>query len=250
MTDTDVGTAVAALEGAGLPIASSEPPATMAAAIQRIRTWHELLRNLSDLASAQVMESLHVVRGLAESEARFREIVGTQLAGIVEPDRAVLMARTWEIARERRELREVARSRPSQALEFVDEFVRAGRIEDLEGDGADDAVRLLTLPPRQRVKAARTLIAERNERAPDDDADPFAETPDSRRERIVQERIDAALQKLGEGEMALDKASWLFADAAEGTGVRLPAAVVKRLLALTDLVIGHAERIATLASDD
>ena len=230
------------------------PPATLYEAVSRVRTWHTVMGSLSQVAAAQTMEAVCIIRDQVGSDEEFAAVIERELRGILQPDRALLMARTWAAARKRRQLRELAAARPDQAMTFVQEFVAAGRAEDLENVDADDeAVQILTLPPRQRIKAVRKVLDERNGKEalpghedPDSpDYLPGLQTAEERRAAEWRKRLQVLAEHVKEAESILGKAAMA---AEQLHGEWLSERARKALLAQTDLIIGHAEQIAELAT--
>ncbi len=230
-------------------------------AMQRIKAWHATIRQLMAVAEAQVMEALWVIRREHPGQARFAEFLASQDSPVA-PDKAWLMAQTWDAARRNRGLRELTRAAPDQALELVREFIEAGNAEQLHDLDEDDAqvAALLSAPPRARRTRLRELIkagqAAREGRNPDDIA---------RIERLEAERearqaaagadgvtdLDAhprtrlrkAIAELREAESRIAH----LADDLESLLTTASANARAQVLATTDVAIGALERISGAA---
>lgn len=223
-----------------------EPPGDLSAiqAVERIRAWHEAMRRLSSVAEAQVMASCWAIRRAMPDRERFQVFVGGHLDGILEADRAWLMAETWDVARKQRSLHELAVDRPSDAIGFVREFVEAGREEDLRGLDENDrkVAEILASPSRKRTAQIRVLLESHQERLalqPTDPPPPPPPPPDT------ASGMDKCIEELRELAHRLDglaaKVPDLLAGDARNRGRR------GRILPLTDLAIGALDNIAAAA---
>lgn len=151
-------------------------------AVEQIRAWHEALRSISAVAEVRILEACWTIRRERPEREDFNALVGGHLDGILEPDRAWLMAETWDAARRSRRLREVAVREPDSAIAFVREFVDGGRAERLQSldDEDHEVISILTDRPAQRRSRIRALIEghqerldlETDERAPETAAPP------------------------------------------------------------------------------
>ena len=170
-----------AVPGAGIAtavaeqVASAPPPATAAAAVQTIRTCRGLARVLWEAIEAKVLEACWVIRREHPDRPAFVAYVARQLDGEMDPERAWLAAETWDVARSNRRVRELAVDRPTDAMDFVAEFVREGREAELKAPDSEigrRSVEILTAPKKKRDRMLHDLLdAERAAKArrhPDD----------------------------------------------------------------------------------
>ena len=159
MTDSPTGQDVAGIVVQTLT--GEVAPTTAAAAAQAIAAWHETSRTLGALIQAKVMESCWVIQREHSGREGFELFAGRHLAGILEPDRAWLLAETWGAARTNRGLRELATTDSAAAIGFVEGFVDAGMTDRL--DQLDDAdkrlVEFATAAPAKRLSMMRELLA-------------------------------------------------------------------------------------------
>ncbi len=72
-------------------------------------------------------------------------------------DQANNMANTWEAARQNRDIRELAKSNPSRALEFVHQIFNEGVSDEVLGN-PKEVLRLLALPIKKKMKAIGDLL--------------------------------------------------------------------------------------------
>lgn len=156
MSDTAVAlrTAVDAVHG-------EDTPATALEAASRIRVWHDALRALSAMAEARLMAAAWRIREDIPERSQFDVFVGAHLKGVLAPDRAWLMAQTWDVASRHRQIRDFANAAPAEAMGLVREFVETGRMEQLELLDEDDqfVAELVSATPRKRRKMVRALRA-------------------------------------------------------------------------------------------
>ena len=134
------------------------PNMTALDAARRICVLYETARVLAGTIKAQTMEALWIIRREYPDPDEFADFVRTHTP--IAPAEARLMADAWTAARANRAVRELAHTRPNDALAFIDELVKTGLAEQLEAlDDTDlKAMRCLTLPPRKRVAAVKELI--------------------------------------------------------------------------------------------
>ena len=88
---------------------------------------------------------------------KFADVV--QAETLLPVERAELLARSWEVARRSRELRELCLNRSWELIELVEGFERAGLSKHLEmvEDGDLAVVALLYLSPKQRLEVLRSV---------------------------------------------------------------------------------------------
>lgn len=130
-------------------------------AAESIRAWHTMLREISALAEVKVMSAAATIREQIPEREEFDAFVGRHLHGVLEPERAWLMAETWGVARNNRAIREFAASKPAEAVEFVSEFVRTGQMEqlDLLDETDERLVKWSGMGARARRRELRRLYA-------------------------------------------------------------------------------------------
>ncbi len=191
------------------------------------------------------MESLWVIRRELPVDAEFYAFVESQTP--IDRRRARLMVDTWSVARRRRELRELAQSRPSEALSLMKSAIDAGvQLADATDKQVAD---LLSRPPRQRNRAIRELIeshqakeetplVKKPERSTVEAVGRNEENPNRRLRELLE-----ALQKI-EGELA---DLLLTAEMVLGETRPIPGAGRERLLSLAAIATDHIERINDLA---
>lgn len=131
------------------------PPATRRDAVAVIRGWHETLRTLSAVAEVQVMAACWRLRQIAPSRETFEEIVTEDLEGVLRPNRAWVLADTWDAARRQRAVSRLVSVDPSSAIAFIRDLTAA--IPDATELDEDDRriAALLAAPPRQRREQLR-----------------------------------------------------------------------------------------------
>lgn len=158
------------------------------AALQ-INALHETALKLAQTIQAQLMEAAWVIRREIPDQEQFSDFV--KLRTSLNPDDAWRMADAWRIARSNRDLREMAQTKPSGAMRFIQQLVDAG-VADEENTDDGEVARLLSLPARKRTQEIKRLI---------DDAQ-GAQTghhpADREQIRALTEERDAALAALGE----------------------------------------------------
>ncbi len=145
-------------------LAAQPEPRTAVEAAARIRVWRDLLRQVGAVAEAQVMAACWAIRREHPDRGAFDVFIASHLADVFAPDRAWLMAGTWDVARSSRPLRELTLTAPADAMAFVRDFVAA------VPDGVDsldeidrEVVALEAAPPRARQRKLRELVAARGE---------------------------------------------------------------------------------------
>ena len=153
---TEPGTGLQPHHG-GVPV----PNAAVMEELRRVRAICDTARAVAQTLEAQLMESLWKIRQeLGGDRTRFIQLLHAHTDQ--DPDRAWLMAETWESGRKNRDLRALASQKPHEALALVSQFVDEGLSAELHelGDNDHDAARLVSLPPRKRTAKIRELIAE------------------------------------------------------------------------------------------
>ena len=137
------------------------PSATVLEELKRVRVIFDTARAVAQTLEAQLMESLWKIRKeIGGDQARFELLIRSNTK--LDPQRAWLMAETWDKARRNRDLRQLASQQPSQALQLVSQFVEGGLAEKLESlsDHDHEVAGLFSLPPRKRNAKVRQMIAE------------------------------------------------------------------------------------------
>ena len=231
-------------------------PARMTAieAARGLDAWATTRQQLVQVTDVQIMlHAAAIRREFPEREdfdAFCREHVLT-----VRSDQAWLAAQTWEVAQKNRNVRELARSSPSEAVSLVQDFVEAGLehrvlnldetdrelVEVLSGPRSKVRKRLRRMLDAENcaadgrsledVKRIEALTEERDAaRAALADADNVAELPTAAINEVITD-----LQRL-EREAAADAER--FAQLGASTAQR------ERALRTVDLIQGHMERIS------
>ena len=157
--------------------------------VHKMTAIYQQAMQILEQSQAAIMECMWEIkaRHCGDSDAEF-QCFAARYIDIVTPGEAVKLANTWAGARKNRELRELAQSKPGQAVKLVCQLTDGGALEVLEDDA--EVARLLTLPPRKRSKAIREMIdAKQSVEAGHHPAD---------RERIkaLEAERDAALEAL------------------------------------------------------
>ena len=128
--------------------------------LRRVRAICHTFRIMAEALEAQLMESLWRISEKVPERPAFDRLIREHTN--LEPQRAWLMAQTWESARRNRDLRELTLDRPDQALALVNGFIEAGMAERMQtlSDDDRDVAEMIALPPRRRIAAIRELIAQ------------------------------------------------------------------------------------------
>ena len=195
-----------------------------------IRAWSDTLRALSPIAAVEAMEACWAIRNEYSSRETFDAFVRTHVR-VLPPDRAWLMAQTWDTARYHRELLALARSRPQDAIEFVHAFVAAGA-EDLlrrPGDIVPETAELLRLPRRKRRARLRALL--------DRPGDPPRRRTSAAASRMPETAAASPVDELQELERRLDALSQRF------MRVKVSRAELRKAEGLSALAMMALERI-------
>ena len=230
---TDPAQAVASIAGAGEPRTALE-------AVAVIRGWHETLRAISAIAECRVMAAAHVIRREFPDRGEFDAVFETHLAGILDASRGWLMAETWEIAQKNRSIREFARSKPAEAVEFVREFVDTGAAEQLELLGDDDRrlAEYCAMPAKKRLARLRELLA----LEPAGDGQASAEVPQANTDyaaRVALRNAITGLRKLESDAARIRQTIVEHREHLSGTQKRTAIAILDNLYATIDVVAGE-----------
>ncbi|MYD99746.1 MAG: hypothetical protein F4Y03_00495 [Alphaproteobacteria bacterium] len=248
----------AVAEAAAQAASTGGPPRTAAAAVEAIRACRDALRVLWDAMESRVMESCWVIRREIPDREAFTAYVRERLDGVMEADRAWAAAAAWDAARSNRDLRRLASRRPAEAVDYMYEFVKAGR-EDLAGGDVGDeaqrrAVEILSAPAAKRTRMVRRLIeSERTGRSPEDAALIEAQEAEIAGLRAERERsgpegraaLRECLETLGRIDGELAEVGGRLAETARlaDGGLRM------RLQAAADGLYGRCEAISDLLMD-
>lgn len=238
---------------AGVPDSPAEGlPALQAA--QRIRTWREVLHAMSATAEAQVMASCWAIRREHVDREAFDAFVARHLDGVLRGDQAWALADTWDAARRNRGIRDLASTRPDEAVALVTGYAEA--VPDGGFDEDDrELVELLAAPPRKRRTRLRELraaaMAARENRDPED-VRRIRELEGERDDALVQARIAGAGGAIDPMELLAEDERRLSARADEFDGLRgrLSDGARDRLLRLADMAMGSLERISWTLQQD
>ena len=228
--------------------ALSGPERTLSAiqAVERIRAWHDAMRQISAVAEAQIMAAAWAIRCEIPDRAAFAVFVSGHLDEILTVDRAWLMAQTWDVARRQRPLRELAADRPSDAIEFVRDFVdAAGEVGLRELDENDRQVaEILAAPPRKRSALIRGLLDSSQERLalePPEQPPPPPPPPNTAND------IDRCIAELRDVVQTLDRLAHDLPDLLTGDAPNRGRR--ERILPLTDLGTGALDNMAAAAAE-
>ena len=233
--------------------------------LRHVRAISHAFRVIAEALEARLMESLWKIRKEVPERPAFDRLIREHTD--LQPERAWLMAQTWETARRNRPLRELTLDRPNEALAFVTQFVEAGLDDRLENLSDDDheVAKLLALPRRKRNQAIRELIAQGKA------AQPGRSQADQEHIRGLEAERDGALEDREKALAKLDQARRVtphpgadiqasleelrrleegIAALAEKLTAQLPAAgelARKQIATFTDLAIESLERISGAA---
>ena len=127
--------------------------------LSRVRAISHAFRVIAETLEAQLMASLWKIQKEVPDQTAFYKLIREHTELV--PERAWLMAQTWETARHNRPLRELTLDRPSEALACVTAFVEAGMEDKLENLGEDErrVAEIAVMTPRKRAEAIRDLVA-------------------------------------------------------------------------------------------
>ena len=128
-------------------------PAAAIEGARRVTALLQATRQIVQILEARVLEETWSVRRLVADEAWPAFVERHMPVGL---DQADLMARTWGAARGRRELREMAQSEPSEALDLIRQCVDAG--VPVEDETDERLIEIMAQPPRLRQRTIRRLI--------------------------------------------------------------------------------------------
>lgn len=232
-----------ALRAAADALYGEDTPATALEAVARIRVWHDALRALSAMAEARLMAAAWRIQEDIPERAQFDSFVGAHLKGVLAPDRAWLMAETWSVASQHRQIRDFAQAAPAEAMGLVKLFVDSGQMEQLELLNEEDErfAALASASPRKRRRMMRDLLAGAGARQ----AVPPSAGPvkfplrEVAHGRMLNEQIRIRIDALREAESAV-------AAAAEDLAEYLPRtspAHRREILAVADLATGALDGV-------
>ena len=135
--------------GAGVPVDVSSMSALQGA--QGLNNWTLARQHLVRFTDVQMMVHAWVIRREYPEREAFDAFCGEHVFTHTA-EKAWLLAQTWEVARRSRDMQQLARVDPDEAVELMQDFVDAGleqRVTDLDED--DRAiVQVLAAPRRQR----------------------------------------------------------------------------------------------------
>ena len=213
-------------------------------AAERIRAWHDALRSISAVAEAQVMECAAAIRRDYPDREDFHYFVLRKLDGVLDPEKAWLLAETWELSSDHRRLRDLALARPREAMEFARAVTDAGTgAREFLDDHDLEIAEILEEPPRARLFRLRELLAARDvpepvsgpapEPEPAPEADPWPGRAFFSQLQTV-ERAAAALPDALAGAGALNQSQRDYA-------LRLVDIAVGKLDEVSDILQGTEE---------
>ena len=236
--------------GEAAPAAWNAPPEAHAEAA-RIRTLCTTAQTIAQLIEAQVMESLWNIRRLIPEEESWGQFVERNTP--LDRGRAARMVQTWEVARKRRELRELAQKGPTTAMALIGEAIEAG--VNLEDVADREVASILAQPARRRHGAIRALVEEAAARGESPAAAERVRAAEAERDEAVaaleEERKLASHPASRHGALvhALETAERELAELAMDAAVvldddRAPETLRARVLALVDSAHENLDRIA------
>ena len=142
--------------------AAAAPPAALTdlsalEIVHRMTAIYQQAMQILEQSQAAIMECLWEIKAkhCNDDDAEFCAFASEHI-DIVAPAEALKLANTWAGARQNRDLRELAQSKPGQAIKLVCQLTDAGALKALEDDA--EVARLLSMPPRKRAKAIREMI--------------------------------------------------------------------------------------------
>ncbi|MXW01593.1 MAG: hypothetical protein F4X59_17530 [Holophagales bacterium] len=220
------------------------PPEALAAAARIRAAW-----TVAQIMQAQVLEGMWEVQKAIPDESQFALFVERETP--FTADQGHRMVKTWEVARSQRELRELAQSKPSEALGLITSAIDEG--VDLADEDDATVAKIMALKPRKRHSAIRELVQQSK-----------SGESSATRERIrtLEAERDAAVDKLvSERKVAehpgsrhqaflrdLEKMERTLANLAMDSAMALaespPGGVTHRVLSLTDTAQQHIDMIA------
>ena len=165
--------------------------------LRRIQAICNTMHAVAQVLEVQLMESLWKISTEVSERPAFERLVGEHTN--LPPDRAWLMAQTWEVARRNRDLRRLALNRPSEALALVEGLIENNLAEGAENltDVDREMAKFAAMPQRKKVAAIRELIADgqaaREKRHP----------ADQERIRELEAERDAAVVEMGKARKVL-----------------------------------------------
>ena len=164
---------------------TAQVPATPVALnlAQEIRTLRTVTLQIAQTVEAQIMERLWRIRAEFGSEADFGAFTARQLD--IPAEKALAYVTTWEGARKNRNLRELANSKPDQAMALIEGL--ANGLDEV-GEQDTEVARLLGMPAKKQAAALRELLDARD-------------AADSGRNPADVQRIDALETELAESKV-------------------------------------------------
>ncbi|MYI76068.1 MAG: hypothetical protein F4057_12470 [Acidobacteria bacterium] len=243
--------------GAGVPVDVSSMTALQGA--QGLNNWTLARQHLVRFTDVQMMVHAWVIRREYPEREAFDAFCGEHVFTHTA-EKAWLLAQTWEVARRSRDMQQLARVDPDEAVELMQDFVDAGleqRVTDLDED--DRAiVQVLAAPRRQRRLRLREMCAaERGAgRLPQDVRlieELTAERDAARAELAAVDKVrshpvaalNAASDDLQQREAALAELVEAVAGALRGGGASAQA-TRERMLRTCDLMFGSLERLSAM----
>lgn len=237
-------------------------PARMTAvdAARGLDAWAATRQQLVQVTDVQIMLHAAAIRREYCERDAFDAFCREHVAALT-PERVWLLAQTWEAAQKNRNMRELARTSPGEAVALVADFAEAGLEERLANLDEDDRelLRALSGPPKQMRQRLRQLVdAERCAAAGRNPAD-------VRRIEALTEERDAAVAALADSEKVrelptaainevivdLQRLEREFAaDLEQFLQLGATTAQRERALRALDLISGHIDRWSAACMED
>lgn len=125
--------------------------------VHKMTAIYQQAMQILERSQAAIMECMWEIktRHCGDDDGEFQAFAARYI-DIVTPREAVKLANVWAGARKNRDLRELAQSKPGQAVRLVCQLTDGGALEALEDDA--EVARLISMPPRKRTKAIREMI--------------------------------------------------------------------------------------------
>ena len=216
--------------------------------------WATTRQQLVQITDVQIMLHADAIRREYPERAGFDAFCAEHVVAL-RPDQVWVLAQAGEAAQKNRNFRELARTRPGEAVALVQDLVEAGleeRVVHLDEDDHELA-QVLTAPrTKMRKRLRRMLDAERHARAGRNPADveriqELAEERDAAVAALDEARKVTGLPTAAVNEVIADLQrleSEAAADAERFPSLGATYAQRERALRAVDLIIGHMERIS------
>ena len=216
-------------------VGSSPAPLTDLSALEivhKMTAIYQQAMQILEQSQAAIMECMWEIkaRHCGDDDEEFYAFAQRHI-DIVAPKEAVKLANTWAGARQNRGLRELAKSKPGQAIKLVCQLTEGGALEALEDDA--EVARLLSMPPRKRAKAIREMIDVKQS------VEAGHHPADRERIKALEAERDAAVAALDAQDKVRD-----LADAPKAQLARYAEDCDRVLQQVRDFVVASDQRLA------